>query len=89
MNFDEFQISALENLYRIVSTVDQKHTAAELRCLIVSNSLQGLADALLKAEAAGRDIDCKRTALGLLGVAEWLRGDLLTLQEEQENERRG
>lgn len=78
---DETLTTMMQHLFNIIRPYDTTLTDAELRCLIVSSNLRGLAEALLVAEEHGNPIHIKKTALGLLGTADWLKGDIEPTQK--------
>lgn len=73
---DEQLINIMEHLFDIIQPHKGDLTDVELRCLIVSTNLRGLAETLLVADDKKMPADLKKTALGLLGTADWLKGDI-------------
>jgi len=80
MAIDEELITAMDHVsrgIRIVSdSLGHNYSDAEIRCLVVSSNIKALAEAMLQNEERGVPIPAKIYALGLLGTADWLKGDI-------------
>lgn len=80
---DEELISIMTHLFNIIRPAEKNLTDAELRCLIVATNLRGLAESMLNANDHDDDVNLPRIALGLLGTADWLKGDLEPTTDEK------
>lgn len=80
---DEQLTSIMTHLFNIIRPAEKNLTDVELRCLIVATNLRGLAEAMLIANDRDNGIDLPKTALGLLGTADWLKGDLEPLTDKR------
>lgn len=75
-SFDQELNSLMDDMFKTIKRLDSSYSDAEVRCLIVAHNMRGLANALIIIDEAGETLDLKRTALGLLGTADWLKGDI-------------
>ena len=66
----------MTHLFAMIRPLEKTLTDTELRCVIVASNLRGLAESILQVDDKDGNINLKRTALGLLGTADWLQGDL-------------
>lgn len=73
---DEELIGIMTHLFEMIRPLEKNLNDHELRCLIVASNLRGLAESILQVDDKQGTISLKRTALGLLGTADWLQGDL-------------
>ena len=77
---DEDLIGAMDQMFIMLRPLIPDISDESLRCIIVSTNLRGLAEGLLQIDDREVDtgvVDLKQTALGLLGTADWLKGDLV------------
>lgn len=81
---DETLIKLMDNLYKIIRPMEKELSDTELRCLIVASNLKGLAESLLEIDDRQGTMNLRKTALGLLGTADWLKGDLEPSSERHE-----
>lgn len=81
---DETLITLMSHLFEMIRPMEKNLTDTELRCLIVSSNLRGLAESLLEIDDRGGSMNLRKTALGLLGTADWLKGDLEPSAERHE-----
>lgn len=80
---DEELIEIMTHLFAMIRPLEKTLTDTELRCLIVAANLRGLAESVLQVDDKQGAINLKRTALGLLGTADWLQGDLEPSSKEK------
>jgi hypothetical protein len=81
---DEELMQTMDLIYKVIKERGVDHTDAEIRCMVVATNLRGFAQALLITDDVGGGVDLKRAALGLLGTADWLMGDIEPDKEVKE-----
>lgn len=74
---DEDLNNTMDILFNVLSPLLPDASPESIRCLIVSSNLRGVAEAMLQIDEAGIEkLNLKQWSLGLLGTADWLKGDL-------------